>query len=144
AVDAARGHIYWSQKGGDNAGKGTIRRAPIALPKGRTPADRGDIETLFSGLPEPIDLDIDPVRRQLYWTDRGDNTVSVAAMDGRRERPVLVGGLGEAIGIALDLPAKRMFYTDLAGQVGTAAIDGSGARTLVRAERGLTGIVLLP
>ena len=59
AVDAARGHVYWTQKGGDDAGQGMIRRASINIPKGATAANRTDIETLFSNLPEPIDLDLD-------------------------------------------------------------------------------------
>src|SRR5690606_38397700 len=85
AVDVGRGHIYWSQKGGDNEGVGSIRRAAIEIPAGQTAANRTDIEVLFSGLPEPIDLDLDLATRQIYWTDRGDaprgNTVNRAPMD---------------------------------------------------------------
>src|SRR5688572_18451053 len=133
AVDPARGHIYWTQKGGDNAGQGSIRRAALDLPRGQTPAGRTDIEVLFSGLPEPIDLELDPTRRLIYWTDRGDNTVSSAPMDPprgadpaqRSDRKVLVRGLREAIGIAFDPGAERMFYTSLGGEVGSAGLDGS-------------------
>src|SRR5262249_37169831 len=51
AIDAARGHVYWTQKGGDNAGQGTIKRAALKPPPpGQTPANRTDIEVLFSGL----------------------------------------------------------------------------------------------
>jgi hypothetical protein len=56
ALDVARGQIYWTQKGGDNANLGTIRRANLELPKGQDPAHRTDIEVLFDGLPEPIDM----------------------------------------------------------------------------------------
>jgi hypothetical protein len=38
----------------------------------RTPPNRTDIEVLFDGLPEPIDLELDLKNRVLYWTDRGD------------------------------------------------------------------------
>ena len=82
ALDVARGKVYWTQKGGDNAGIGTIRRANLEVPKGQDPAHRTDIETLFSGLLEPIDMDLDLTSRMLYWTDRGDpprgNTVNRA------------------------------------------------------------------
>ena len=82
AVDVAGGKFYWTQKGADNAGQGRIFRANIELPAGRTPANRQDIELLYDNLPEPIDLDIDPTTRTLYWTDRGDpprgNTVNRA------------------------------------------------------------------
>ena len=151
AVDRVGGHVYWTQKGGDNAGQGTIRRAGLELPRGRSPADRDDIEVLFAGLPEPIDLDLDPVWRRLYWTDRGDNTVSWAPMDpplgvapeARQDRRILVRGLREAIGIALDSEAGRIFYTSLGGEVGRAGLDGTGAATLLTGQGTLTGIVVV-
>lgn len=148
AIDVSRGHVYWTQKGGDDAGQGVIRRAGLNIPAGQTPSGRKDIETLFSALPEPIDLDLDLAKRQIYWTDRGDNTVSRAPMDPpkgfdpahRSDRKVLVTGLKEAIGIALDLPHNRMFYTSLGGEVGTAALDGKGAKLLLTGQGTLTGI----
>lgn len=148
ALDPERGHVYWTQKGGDNAGAGVIRRAGMRMPEGATASSRQDIETLFSQLPEPIDLDLDLTSRTIYWTDRGDNTVSRAPMDPapgfdpakRRDRQVLVRDLKEAIGIALDLPRGRMAYTSLGGEVGLADLDGSGARLLVTEQGLLTGI----
>lgn len=151
ALDIAKGYVYWTQKGADDAGQGVIRRAQIEVPKGQTPATRTDIQTLFAGLPEPIDLDVDLKSRRLYWTDRGDNTVSRAPMDPpkgfdpvhRRDRQILVKGLNEAIGIALDLPRNQMFYTSLGGELGVAHLDGSGARMLRTDQRPLTGIALV-
>lgn len=148
ALDPARGHIYWSQKGGDNAGQGVIRRADMQKPRGSTPSNRRDMITLFSRLAEPIDLDLDLKTRTLYWSDRGDNTISRAPMDPatgfspatRLDRQVLVTGLKEAIGVALDLPRNRMAYTSLGGEVGVAKLDGSGARVLHTAAGMLTGI----
>jgi sugar lactone lactonase YvrE len=43
AVDVGAGKLYWSQKGGDNAGEGCILRANIDIPKGQMPTDRTDI-----------------------------------------------------------------------------------------------------
>ena len=84
-VDPDRGQIYWTQKGPDDAGKGRIFRAKIDISKGETAANRTDIEVLFDGLPEPIDLELDLRNRFLYWTDRGDpprgNTVNRASLD---------------------------------------------------------------
>ena len=37
ALDTAGGWFYWSQKGGDNAGVGSIRRAHIQMPAGQSP-----------------------------------------------------------------------------------------------------------
>ena len=85
AVDAERGQIYWTQKGPDNAELGRIFRAGIEIPNGQSASNRSDIEVLFDGLPEPIDLELDLTNRLLYWTDRGDpprgNTVNRAPMD---------------------------------------------------------------
>src|SRR5215510_9454066 len=58
-VDADRGQIYWTQKGPDDAGKGRIFRASTELANGQTPENRTDVEVLFKGLPEPIDLELD-------------------------------------------------------------------------------------
>ena len=85
AVDAEGGKFYWTQKGGDNAGKGRIFRANIEIPQGQSAANRNDIQLLYENLPEPIDLDLDVSIGRLYWTDRGDpprgNTVNRAPMD---------------------------------------------------------------
>src|SRR5271170_3418789 len=111
ALDVKAGKIYWTQKGPDNAGQGRIFRANVEIPKGQTPANRKDIELLFDGLPEPIDLDLDLDNRIMYWTDRGDaprgNTVNRAPMDtapGKRNDPEIVfSNLMEGIGLTLDL-----------------------------------------
>jgi DNA-binding beta-propeller fold protein YncE len=148
AVDADGGNIYWTQKGGDNAGEGRIFRAGIDILAGEEPAKRTDIELLFEDLPEPIDLDLDLANRMLYWTDRGDpprgNTVNRASMDiaanSHVESEILITHLMEGIGLALDLKGKRMFVTDLAGSVYSANLDGTNPKMLLAAEGNLTGI----
>src|SRR5438128_9637951 len=88
AVDVEGGKFYWTQKGADNANQGRIFRANVEIPSGQTPANRRDVELVYEALPEPIDLDIDPATRTLYWTDRGDpprgNTVNRAPLDARQ------------------------------------------------------------
>ena len=148
AVDAGAGKLYWTQKGGDNAGEGSILRANLDIPKGQTASNRSDIELLYDKLPEPIDLDIDPGSRWLYWTDRGDpprgNTVNRAPLDATQaKRPVpeiIFTHLMEGIGLALDPKHNRMFITDFGGSVYSANLDGSDPKTLLIAEGNLTGI----
>ena len=147
AVDPAGGHLYWTQKGPSDAGLGKVLRAGIDVPAGDTPADRSDIEVLFKGLPEPIDLELDLAARMLYWTDRGDpprgNTVNRAPIDaaaGHSEPEILLTHLMEGIGIALDPYGDRMFVTDLGGTVYTAGLDGSNRREILVAQGNLTGI----
>ena len=147
-VDPDRGQIYWTHKGPDDAGKGRIFRAKIDIPKGETAANRTDIEQLFDGLPEPIDLELDLKKRLLYWTDRGDpprgNTVNRASIDADfSKRPVpdiLLTHLMEGIGIALDFKGDRMFLTDLAGTIYSAKLDGTEKKPLLVAQGNLTGI----
>jgi sugar lactone lactonase YvrE len=148
AIDRAARKIYWTQKGSDNGHKGSIRRAGLDLPSGEDPAHRSDIEILFAGLPEPIDLELDATHHFIYWTDRGDNTVSRAPLDppsgvapeARTDRTILVRNAGEAIGIALDVAHDAMYYTSLEGTVSKAKLDGSGASALLRGQGSLTGI----
>ncbi len=152
ALDLASGKVYWTQKGSDNAGIGSIRRANLEIPAGENPSHRSDIEVLFQRLPEPIDLDLDLTHRMIYWTDRGANIVSRASMDvprdtylhARTDQQVLMSELKEAIGIALDVPGNRMYVTDLAGNVYSARLDGSDPRTLLTGQGSLTGIAFVP
>lgn len=152
AVDVDGGKVYWTQKGGDNAFKGTIRRANLEMPKGQTAENRSDVEILFDALPEPIDLDLDVRNGLIYWTDRGDaprgNTVNRAPMKmptgadpkNRKDIQILFGGLEEAIGVALDIPGNRLYVTDLGGNVVSAKLDGSDRKTIGTKLGTLTGI----
>jgi hypothetical protein len=147
-VDPEGGKFYWTQKGGDDAGQGQIFRANIDIPQGETATNRSDIELLFDGLPEPIDLELDLRNRFIYWTDRGDaprgNTVNRASIDAdfanHPSPDILLTHLMEGIGIALDLKGDRMFLTDLAGTVYSARLDGSEKTPLLVAQGNLTGI----
>ena len=155
ALDVPGGKVYWTQKGGDNAGAGSIRRAGLEIPKGEDAAHRSDIEVLFDGLPEPIDLDLDLARRMIYWTDRGDgprgNTVSRAPMSpppsvnpsARTDQQILIRNLKEAIGLALDLQGGRLYATDLGGTVYSARLDGSDQKVVLAGQGSLTGIAVV-
>ncbi|MEU4928729.1 3-hydroxyacyl-CoA dehydrogenase [Streptomyces yokosukanensis] len=147
AVDPAGGHLYWSQKGPSDAGRGRILRAGIDPPAGHDAAGRGDVEVLFEGLPEPIDLEVDLAEGMLYWTDRGDpprgNTVNRSPMhpaDGRRTPEILFTHLMEGIGIALDPEGGHMYVTDLGGSVYGAGLDGSHGKEILVVQGNLTGI----
>ena len=142
ALDVDGGKVYWTQKG--KGGDGRIFRANLEIPQGQDALHRKDIEVLFDGLPEPIDMDLDLTHRMMYWTDRGDpprgNTVSRAPMDRPGHQEILTSGLKEGIGIALDVNGGRMYYTDLGGSVYSARLDGSDSKTLLAGQGSLTGI----
>ncbi|MFE9865677.1 3-hydroxyacyl-CoA dehydrogenase [Streptomyces sp. NPDC005506] len=147
AVDPVGGHLYWTQKGPSDAGLGKILRAGIDLPAGQRAAERGDIEVLFEGLPEPIDLELDLAEHMLYWTDRGDpprgNSLNRSPMeppDGQRTPEILLTHLMEGIGLALDPDGGQVYVTDLGGSVYAAGLDGSNRSEILVAQGNLTGI----
>lgn len=147
AVDPAGGYFYWIQKGPPNGGEGSIRRAQLELPNGENDRTRTDIEIVYAGLPEPIDLDLDVGAGMMYWTDRGDATINRAPVeipggtdpDAREDREVLLEGVDVAIGIWLDLPAGHVYYTGT-DVVGRVDLDGRNDTVLVRNAGVLTGI----
>lgn len=147
AVDTKSQHLYWTQKGPSNGGKGRIFRAGLEIPQGENPAGRSDVELLFDHLPEPIDLELDSTCDYLYWTDRGDpptgNTLNRAKIGpgqlGAHE--VLAGGLAEGIGIARAESLDAVFTSDLGGFI--KRFDGpsfSSARVIAELKEPLTGI----
>jgi len=151
ALDLAGGFVYWSQKGPSDGHVGTLRRAHLAIPAGETSVDRTDIEVLFDQLPEPIDLDLDLGARYIYWTDRADNTVSRAPIEipagftaaTRTDRQILVANVATAIGVALDLPRGKVYYTSGAnGPLGRVNLDGTENESLIPMAGNLTGIAL--
>jgi hypothetical protein len=153
ALDLTHGFVYWTQKGPDNGGRGSIRRAHLELPSGETDANRTDIEVLFAGLPEPVDLDLDVSNSYMYWTDRGDDTINRAPIEipsgaspaTRKDREIIVHGVREAIGVTLDLERGHVYYTGAVnGRVGRANLDGSSAVDLVTGSGALTGISVVP
>lgn len=151
AIDTVGGWFYWSQKGGDNEGVGSIRRAHIQTPAGQTSTNRNDIEILFSGLPEPIDLELDLEAGMIYWADRGDDTINrapIAIPAGstaatRADRQIIVRQVPEAIGVAIDKRRGRLYYTGGTGELGRANLDGSNKQEITVSGGAFTGIVVV-
>jgi hypothetical protein len=150
AIDPVNGHLYWTQKGPPNGGKGRIFRAGLTLPPNSDPADRNDVELLFDQLPEPIDLEIDHLNRNLYWTDRGDqangNTLNRARISDENigEHEILCFGLKEGIGVSLDTKNDTVYFTDLMGHIYSTTLDGFDRRVLFSGDRFFTGIAYVP
>ncbi|MFI1184977.1 hypothetical protein [Streptomyces californicus] len=155
AVDPARGHLYWTQKGPAKGGLGRILRAGLDLPAGETPENRSDVEVLWDGLPEPIDLHLHGDR--LYWTDRGapprGNTLNRALLPAPGARgaapEILADGFTEAIGLAVDTEEGIAYVSDLGGRIRAVPLpDGPAAGrapyTVAAPGHPLTGLCLLP
>jgi hypothetical protein len=139
AVDPAGGHLYWSQKGPSKGGEGRIFRVGLRPP---------DVELVWEGLPEPIDLHVEG--GWLYWTDRGappaGNTLNRAPLPGPGERgaapEILGGGFAEAIGLVVG--ADRAYVSDLGGHIWEVPLSGGAPRVLVQLPEAITGLAALP
>ena len=150
AVDPKRRQFYFTLKGNPDSGQGRICRAGYDLPAGATPSKRSDLEVLFSGLPEPIDLHFDRDEDALYWTDRGNlaggNSVSRVTFDTAGKpvgKPqVLMQDLKETIGLVIDHATGHIFASSLTGELYRARLDGSELAQIGKFG-GLTGMAKL-
>ncbi|KAM0323985.1 hypothetical protein ACHAPQ_008514 [Fusarium lateritium] len=155
-VSPSTGKFYWTQKGPSKGDKGRIFRANIDFKSGEDAKNRTDIELLFQGLPEPIDLEIDEAENTLYWTDRGElpdgNTINRAKLDAfvkcdgasqpGKDYEIISRGLHEAIGIKLDSKNRRIFATDLGGAVYQLDMDGGNRKKVYEGSGNYVGITL--
>ena len=147
AVDERNGYLYWTQKGPSDGDDGRIFRAPLIIPTGQR-ADRRDVEELWSGLPEPIDLELDLEGGVLYWTDRGappsGNNLNRADVPAAGQVGgavnILSADFREAIGLALDADAGVVYVSDLFGEIRAVGVDGRSQRTVAQIPGGVTGI----
>lgn len=55
-----------------------------------------------SSLQTPVGLALDWLQHNLYWTDSGDKSISVASVDGTKRRVLINTDLSEPRAIALD------------------------------------------
>ncbi|KAJ7749381.1 3-hydroxyacyl-CoA dehydrogenase-like protein [Mycena metata] len=155
-LDTQRGLLYWTQKGGSKGGSGRIFRANIDPPSGSDPANRKDVEILFDGLPEPIDLEYHD--GFLYWTDRGDppfgnslNRADVSAPLAPNAEPrgpskafVIAERFHETIGLTIDPVGKKIYVADLLGSLWVTELDGSHKAAILRDSGNFTGITFHP
>lgn len=135
------GYLYWTQKGPAKGGRGRIFRAGLEIPAGETAARRSDVEVLWDGLPEPIDLEIRD--GWLYWTDRGaepdGNTLNRAPLAAAGEKPeILARGFREAIGLAVD--DEVAYVSDLGGRIRAVPLGGGETRVLAELREPVSGI----
>jgi hypothetical protein len=122
ALDPARGLLYWTQKGNSKGSNGRIFCANIDPPASTDPTRRTDVQILFEGLPEPIDLEYHD--GFLYWTDRGDppfgnslNRADVSAPlapgatpHGPSRELIIAERFHETIGLTVDPVGKKVCF----------------------------------
>lgn len=147
AVSPSARTLYWTQKGAPKAGQGRIFRAGLDIPTGRTAADRDDIELLWGGLPEPIDLDVGAAGT-LVWTDRGGppdgNTLNRGQIEPVIGKPeVCSRGYNEAVGLATTDGVTYYVGDMYGGSIRTVNIAQGTDSQLINLGPGLTGIAII-
>ncbi|KAJ3456046.1 hypothetical protein MRS44_016069 [Fusarium solani] len=159
AFSHTTGKFYWTQKGPSKGFQGRISQDNIDFPRGQDGTNRTDIECLLQNLPEPIDLEVDGTRQDLYWTDRGGlplgNNINRVSLKGIK--PVSASGitsspgkdyelvarnLHEAIGIKLDPVNHHIYTTNMGSAVYRFDFDGHNRKKFYEDAGSFTGITL--
>ncbi|RZF40959.1 hypothetical protein LSTR_LSTR013214 [Laodelphax striatellus] len=119
--DWEEGCVYWSDV---TALRSSIKR----FCKGSS------YQTLHSStLQNPDGIAVDWVGRNLYWCDKGLDTIEVSKLDGRFRKVLLKEGLQEPRAIALDPHQGYVYWTDWgeSPHIGKMGMDGSSPRVIV-------------
>ncbi|KAL4786958.1 cytochrome P450 [Aspergillus varians] len=153
AVSPRYHKFYWTQKGAPKSGTGRIFSSGINTPPGPIARGANDEDLcILKDLPEPIDLEVDEERGELYWTDRGELPKGNAlyrvklSEDGRPvgKPEIVVRGLHEAIGVSIEQGSGDILLTDLGGSLYRCDRSGQRKEVLYREDgRAFTGVVSL-
>src|SRR6202789_2539885 len=113
-VDAAAGHLYWTNMGNPSANDGSIDRANL---------DGKNVIHIVppGGTFTPKQLQLDEKNRKLYWCDREGMRVMRANVDGSNIETLVDTSEGDSrpgkdikkwcVGIALDVEAGKLYWT---------------------------------
>lgn len=135
-MDWAEGCLYWS----DVTRLGSsIKRVCRGAGAGEALAGDEPYQLLHGAtLQNPDGLAVDWVARNLYWCDKGTDTVEVSRLDGAHRRVLLRGGLSEPRALALHPARGLLFWSDwgASAHIGRAGMDGSARTVLLAAGLG--------
>ncbi len=113
AIDAAAGHIYWTNMGVPSLNDGSIERADLDGKNRKVIVPQG---VTFS----PKQIQLDKKSGKLYWCDREGMRVMRGNLDGSNIETLVETGRGEAdrrdqtrwcVGIAIDPVRKQIYWT---------------------------------
>uniref|UniRef100_A0AAR5Q0J0 EGF-like domain-containing protein n=1 Tax=Dendroctonus ponderosae TaxID=77166 RepID=A0AAR5Q0J0_DENPD len=127
--------IYWS----DVTQLGSSIKRLCNYKANSTIATEIQIETLqASTLQNPDGLAVDWVGRNLYWCDKGTDTIDVSTLDGKHRKTLHSTDLEEPRAVALDPINRYMYWTDWGTRVhiGKAGMDGSSPKVIISKNLG--------
>lgn len=142
AVDTVHGKLYFTDTTAD-----VIRRTNL---------DGSSPEVLWSSSEVTFNghIALDVAAGKMYWTDPGLNTIFRADLDGSNVEPLVdftayprvgTGSTGAmSYGLALDIPAGKMYWTDFVSKtLWRANLDGSNV-ALLATQVSADGLLLVP
>lgn len=91
-----------------------------------------------TNLKNPDGLAVDWVAGNLYWCDKGFNTIEMSNLDGLYRRVLINKNLHEPRAIVLDPFNKNLYWSDWGDNphIGRAAMDGSNSQIIINSNLG--------
>ncbi|XP_003371813.1 putative Low-density lipoprotein receptor domain class A [Trichinella spiralis] len=92
-------------------------------------------------------MDVDPITRQLYWSDSKSATIYRAFLNGSSSDAVINSDLNNVFGLAIDWISRNLYfssYTDDHAEISITSLDGVFRRVLIQSTRQSPGGVVKP
>lgn len=128
--------IYWSEFQQNSA---FIKKLCYAVKEGTENITdwkntKSKVEILHSNtLRNPESIAVDWISRNLYWIDKGTDTIEVSRLDGKFRRVLIRRNLDEPRAIVLNPLEGILFFTDWGERpfIGRASMDGTEDRVIL-------------
>ncbi|KAM4642824.1 low-density lipoprotein receptor-related protein 8 [Discoglossus pictus] len=123
-VEVTSRKIYWCD---------LFYRRIYSAPLDRAADPAEHVVLINTQLHSPEGLALDWIHKNIYWTDSGNKTISVATTDGCKRKTLFAHGLAEPRAIAVDPTQGFMFWSDWGdpAKIEKAGLNGADRQVLV-------------